>query len=247
MFSFQKLSILALSLLALVGCTTTTPSNKVVLFDGKDLSQWREPAQARVPKGKWIVAQSVSLNKTNAHLFEIHPGTGIMLNGADGKVPNLRSIFEHGDCKAHIEFLVSSNSNSGVYLQGRYEVQILDSWGVEHPKDSDNGGIYHRWKNHAGYDGHAPLRNVSKRPGEWQTFDITFRAPRFDASGKKVENGRFVKVLHNGKLIHENAEVTGPTRSPAFEKEGPTGPIILQGDHGPVAFRNLWIEPLDLK
>ena len=247
MFTLNKLCILALSLLVVAGCTTPSSSNKVVLFDGTDLSQWREPSPARGPKGKWTVAQSVSLNKTNAHLFDIRPGTGIMLNSAAGKAPNIRSIFEHGDCKAHIEYLVSSNSNSGVYIQGRYEVQILDSWGVDHPKDSDNGGIYHRWQNNAGYDGHAPLLNASKRPGEWQTFDIIFRAPRFDANGKKAENGRFVKVVHNGKLIHDNVEVNGPTRSPAFEKEGPTGPIILQGDHGPVAFRNLWIEPLELK
>jgi len=89
--------------------------------------------------------------------------------------------------------------------------------------------------------------NASKPPGEWQTFDITFRAPRFDATGKKIENARFVKVVHNGKVIHENVSVTGPTRSPAFEKEGVSGPIILQGDHGPVAFRNFWIERVEVK
>lgn len=197
--------------------------------------------------GQWRVAKAVSLNPANPHLFAIEPGEGIFLNGPEGHEPNLKSVYEHGDCEAHIEFCVSSNSNSGVYFQGRYEIQILDSWGVEHPKYGDCGGIYQRWKNNQGYEGHAPRINASKRPGEWQTFDVIFRAPRFDANGKKIEKARFVKVVHNGKVIHENVEVTGPTRSPAFEIEKPAGPLVLQGDHGPVAFRNLWIKPLSLK
>ena len=91
------------------------------------------------------------------------------------------------------------------------------------------------------------LANASKPPGEWQTFDVIFRAPRFDGSGKKIDNARFVKVIHNGRVVHQNVEVTGPTRSSAFNDEKPTGPMMLQGDHGPVAFRNLWLKPLDLK
>ena len=234
------LSFLALALLV-TGCATQSNSSKVMLFDGKDLFAWRTPT------GKWTTAKSVSLKPGNPHLFSVEPGQGILVNGTDGKTVNLKSAFEHGDCEAHIEFCVSSNSNSGVYFQGRYEIQILDSWGVEHPKYGDCGGIYQRWKNEQGYDGHAPRINASKRPGEWQTFDMVFRAPRFDSAGKKIENGRFVKVLHNGKLIHENVELTGPTRSPMSEEEKPTGPIMLQGDHGPVAYRNLWLKPLHLK
>jgi hypothetical protein len=242
MFTLKRLSlpILAAMTLVLIGCSTTPTVNKVVLFGGKHLSQWHDS------KG-WTTASAVSLNKTNSHLLDIQPGSGLLVNGPEGKAPNIRSLFEHGDCKAHLEFLVSSNSNSGVYFQGRYELQILDSWGATHLKYGDCGGIYQRWKNKAGYEGHAPLLNASKRPGEWQTFDVTFRAPRFDASGKKLENARFVKVLHNGKLIHDNVAVTGPTRSPAFEKEAPQGPLMLQGDHGPVAFRNIYIEPLEIK
>lgn len=86
--------------------------------------------------------------------------------------------------------------------------------------------------------------NASKAPGEWQSFDIAFRAPRFDAAGKKTENAKFLKVQHNGKLIHENVEVTGPTRSAAFSDEQAQGPLKLQGDHGPVAFRNIVLKPL---
>jgi hypothetical protein len=122
-----------------------------------------------------------------------------------------------GDCEAHVEFLLSRDSNSGVYLMGRYEIQIYDSW----KKESDYpgiecGGIYQRWdeiRNPKGYEGHSPKVNASKPPGEWQTFDFVFRAPNFDASGKKVQNACFVMVRHNGVLIHENVELTGPTRT----------------------------------
>jgi hypothetical protein len=233
--------------LLVAGCATdpTRSANSISLFNGKDLSQWRSPSPG------WTVAQSVSLNPADPHLFVIHPGTGIFVNGPEGKEHNLFSKLEHGDAAIHVEFIVSSNSNSGVYIQGRYEVQILDSWGVskDHLKYGDCGGIYQRWnwKTNKGYEGNAPLLNASRRPGEWQSFDIIFRAPRFDDAGKKTENGRFIKVWQNGKLIHENVEVTGPTRSPGFENEAPLGPIMLQGDHGPVAFRNLRLKPLHLE
>ena len=90
---------------------------------------------------------------------------------------------------------------------------------------------------------HAPSVNASKPPGEWQSFDIIFRAPRFDASGKKTANAVFVKVLYNGKVIHENVECAGPTRGAKLPSEAPTGPILLQGDHGPVAYRNFKLTP----
>jgi hypothetical protein len=232
-----------LLVLLVAGCASglVSSSDSLDLFNGQDLSQWRNTSG-------WTVAKSVSLNRKDPHLFVIHPGTGIFVNGPTGKEHNIKSFAEHGDAAIHVEFNVSSNSNSGVYVQGRYEVQILDSFGKpnDHLKYGDCGGIYQRWKNGKGYEGTAPLVNASRRPGQWQSFDIVFRAPRFDDAGKKTQNGRFVKVWQNGKLIHENVEVTGPTRSPAFDKEAPMGPIVLQGDHGPVAFRNLRIKPLHL-
>jgi hypothetical protein len=130
---------------------------------------------------------------------------------------------------------------------GRYEIQVLDSWGVEKPKHGDCGGIYQRWDNKRkpkGFEGHPPRVNASKAPGEWQTFGVVFRAPRFGADGKKTQNARFIKVVHNGQVVHENVEVTGPTRAAAFGDEKPKGPLMFQGDHGPVAYRNMRIRLL---
>lgn len=212
-----------------------------VLFNGKNLRGWRSPTD------EWIVAQSVIPAAGDSKKFEITRGEGVLINGVKGRAVNLISESEHGDVEAHVEFMVPKDSNSGVYFQGRYEIQILDSWGVEHPKYSDCGGIYQRWINEKGFEGHAPRVNASRRPGEWQTFDVLFRAPRFDAAGKKIANARFVKVTHNGHVIHENVEVTGSTRAAVFESdEKPTGPIMLQGDHGPVAFRNITIKRVTL-
>jgi hypothetical protein len=132
---------------------------------------------------------------------------------------------------------------------GRYEVQVYDSFGVV--KDQypgiECGGIYGRWVNQQNVGGHSPRVNASKPPGEWQSFDVTFRGPRFDASGKKIANAQFVKVLHNGQVAHENVGVTGPTRAALYSDEKPTGPLLLQGDHGPVAYRNLTVRSLDPK
>jgi hypothetical protein len=143
--------------------------------------------------------------------------------------------------------MVPRGSNSGVYFMGRYEIQILDSWGKKQPTFSDCGGIYQRWddkRTPKGYEGRPPRVNASLPPGQWQTFDVIFRAPRFDKTGKKIANARFVKVIHNGILVHRNAEVTGPTRAGTYRDEKPRGPLMLQGDHGPVAYRNIWIVPL---
>jgi hypothetical protein len=140
--------------------------------------------------------------------------------------------------------MVPKGSNSGVYFMGRYEIQILDSWGRESPRSGDCGGIYERWdtlRTSPGYEGHPPSVNASKPAGQWQSFDVVFKAPRFDADGNKIENAHFVKVVHNDITVHENVEVTGPTRASAFEDEKPLGPLMLQGDHGAVAYRNIWI------
>jgi hypothetical protein len=90
----------------------------------------------------------------------------------------------------------------------------------------------------------VPLVNASRKPGEWQSFYAWFRAPRFDASGKKIENAKFIRVLHNGVLVQDNVEAEGPTRSAMNLPEAPLNPLMIQGDHGPVAYRNMYVRPL---
>src|SRR5439155_6799801 len=126
--------------------------------------------------------------------FVATEGKGVLLNGGDGRGVDLLLDRAHGDCELHVEFNVTKGSNSGVYLQGQYEVQILDSFGRKDAdlKYGDCGGIYNTA---------APRVNASLAPGEWQTFDIVFRAPRFDDKGKKVASAKFLKVTHNGKVI----------------------------------------------
>ena len=102
------------------------------------------------------------------------------------------------------------------------------------------------WAKGKGFEGHGPKVNASLAPGKWQTFDVIFRAPRFDASGKKIANAKFVKVVHNGKVVHENVDLTGPTRAAMFGNENAVGPIMLQGDHGPVAYRSIRIKSIRL-
>lgn len=173
-------------------------------------------------------------------------GTGLLVSNPQpgGHNGDLVTTWEHGDIDVDLDYLIPPGSNSGLYLQGRYEVQIFDSWGVKQPKYSDNGGLYQRWddargKGNEGYDGHAPLANASRAPGLWQHLHVEFRAPRFDAAGKKIAKARFVKVVLNGYVVHENVELDGPTRGAAFPDETKPGPLLVQGDHGAVALRHL--------
>ncbi len=235
----MKHHLLVLSLFA----AATAHAENLDLFNGQDLSAWKEPL------GAWSVVSSVKLDPANPKGFIVTPGQGVSLSSAAGKSVDIISKAEHGDAQIHVEFNVPKDSNSGVYIQGRYEVQVFDSFGKETIAEHDCGAIYQRWdpargKGNEGYEGHTPKENASKEPGEWQSFDITFHAPRFDAAGKKTEDAVFVKVLHNGKLIHENVVVHGPTRGSKFPQEAATGPIVIQGDHGPVAYRKLTITPL---
>lgn len=225
---------------------TLARADDISLFNGQDLTGWKEPL------GTWSVVGALSLDPAKPKAFIAEPGTGVMLNTVSGKTVDIVSTVEHGDVQIHVEFNVPKDSNSGLYLQGRYEIQVFDSYGKDPIAVHDCGALYERWdpkrgKGNEGYEGHTPTVNASKAPGEWQTFDITFRAPRFDAAGKKIENARFIKVVHNGKVIHENTEMTGPTRGAKFKEESATGPIYVQGNHGPVAYRHFTITPLTLK
>ena len=198
----------------------------------------------RQPTAEWVVVGSVSKKADNGKLLSFEPGKGSIVNGVNGRTKNLLTRMEHGDAEVHVEFMVPENSNSGVYFMGRYEIQVFDSWGVEKPQHSDCGGIYQRWKDDKGFEGRPPRVNASRKPGEWQSYDVIFRAPRFDQDGKKTANAVFVKVVHNGVVVHENQEVTGPTRASTYDDEKPLGPMMFQGDHGPVAYRNVRIKTL---
>jgi len=240
MHTLSKTLLLLATALAFAA-TGRSAEKEIILFDGKDLSAWNKPT------GDWQTAKLVSVDSADNKKFAIESGNGVLVNGPKGKSVNLISRVEHRDVEAHVEFVVPKDSNSGVYFMGRYEIQVLDSWGVKQPKYSDCGGIYASCSDpKPDSKGTPPSTNVSKPPGEWQTFDVLFRAPRFDANGKKTENARFLKVVHNGRVIHENVESPRPTCAALSLDEKPQGPLMLQGDHGPVAYRNVRIKPVDL-
>jgi hypothetical protein len=224
----------------LTSCASQDVNNSKIILTGNDLSTWQKN------DSEWYVCGSASMDPENEKFLTTSPGTGILVNGADGNTENLLSLEEFGDVSAHIEFMVPRGSNSGIYFMGRYEIQVLDSWGKQDVNYNDAGGIYERWdedREPKGYEGVGPRVNVSKKPGEWQEFDVIFQSPRFDQEGKKISNAKFIKVVFNGTVIHDNIEVTGPTRAATFEHEPESakGPLMLQGDHGPVAYRNIQI------
>ena len=194
--------------------------------------------------GNWKLASDVYFDPMDEEA-NITSGEGILVNQPTREEnSHLYTNIDHNDIELKLDFMMAKGSNAGVYLQGRYEIQMFDSWGVQNPKYYDCGGIYQRWdesrpEGRKGYQGHAPAQNVSKAPGLWQHYEIVFQAPRFNRDGEKVANARFVKVIHNGVVIHQNVELTGPTRSAAFQDEKALGPLMFQGDHGSFAVRNI--------
>lgn len=213
------------------------------LLNGKDMSGW-EPRPGK--PFKWFATDDVRWVESRDPIKLIavpRPGP-IIVNGGDGRTSDLLTTSKFGDIELYLEFMIPQKSNSGVYVQGLYEVQILDSFGVKALGVHDCAAIYERWINNKGVGGAVPLKNASRRPGEWQSFHIWFRAPRFDQSGKKIEDARFVRVLHNGVVVHENVRVDGPTRASMEFPEAFENPLMIQGDHGPVALRNVYFRPL---
>jgi Domain of Unknown Function (DUF1080) len=200
------------------GPAGTAPSDARVLFDGKDLSQWKGDQGG---EAKWIVSD------------------GAMTVNGSGSIMTRE---EFGDCQLHVEWASPTEikgdgqgrGNSGVYLQGRYEIQVLDSY---------TNKTYFNGQAASFYGHNPPLVNASRPPGEWQTYDIIFRAPKAGADGKAVP-GSFT-VFHNGVLVHDHIPVKGDATTAAkFSGVTPKGPLLLQ-DHGnPVRFRNIWIRPL---
>ncbi|MEM7656960.1 MAG: family 16 glycoside hydrolase [Bacteroidota bacterium] len=201
----------------------------------------------------WQVAGAVQAPFDQAKTLISQAGTGILVNQPkDDQQAQLFTQWEHGDLDLELEVMLPTNSNSGLFLQGRYEIQLLDSWGKKRPTFGDMGGIYQRWDDtqpdgQQGFEGTAPLLNAAKAPGIWQHLRISFQAPRFDANQQKISNARIIFIELNGVPIHQNVELTGPTRGAYVGggKEASKGPLVIQGDHGPVAFRNIRYRSFD--
>jgi len=223
---------------ALLGCAvlvaTAIPADaaeKVIKpFNGENLDGWTTKGK----KHHWTVGTAALDPDNPKQLVVKTEGDELVNAGAHGS--DIYSKATHGDAVIRLEVMVPKGSNSGIYVHGEYEIQVLDSWGKEHPGGGDMGAVY----------GAAPPTDpVYKKPGEWSTYEIHFRTPRFDANGKKTANARLEKVVLNGKVIHEDLELKGSTPGGVTGKEKPKGPIMFQGNHGPVAYRNLIIRPVE--
>ena len=203
------------------GSQASAPSDAIVLFDGTDLAQWRNGDQ----DASWkVVGDYMEVN-----------GTG-----------SIQTRREFGDVQLHLEFATpktiqgksQGRGNSGLFFFGRYEVQILDSYQNPSYPDGQCAAIYGQY---------PPRVNASRPPGEWQSYDVAFRAPRFGSDGSLKEAAR-VTVLHNGIFVHVDQELIGATahrQVAQYSPHGPLGPIQLQ-DHGnPIRFRNIWLRALD--
>lgn len=198
------------------------PADAIVLFDGGDLGAWQ---RSDGTAANWQVGDG---------FFEVVPGAG-----------GIQTRQGFGDVQLHVEWASPNpprgtnqdRGNSGVFLMGRYEIQVLDSYEAPSYADGQAGAIYGQY---------PPLANATRPPGEWQSYDIFFRRPRFDGDGSLLEPAR-VTVVHNGILIQNNEEILGPTSYMQFSPysaHADEGPISLQ-DHGhPVRFRNIWVRPI---
>ena len=198
-------------------------------FDGKSLTGWK----AKHPeKGTWVVG-SATVDPKDAHRLVIASTGSELINSQPAS--DLFTEAKYGDCTVEVEFMIPKGSNSGVYLMGEYELQIYDTFDKkgQNAKPGDMGGVY---------TFAAPKVFADKGPGVWQKYVIDFQAPKFEG-GKKTSNAKFVKVTFNDVVIHENVECKNVTPGGLTGKEMPEGPLMFQGDHGQVSFRNLRVTP----
>ncbi len=213
------------------------PAGVVHPFNGKNLDGWKPKPEGNA-KSQWTVG-SAKLDPTDPKKFMVTPRGNELINQTSGHGQSLDFYSEalHGDAIITLEVMVPKESNSGIYVMGEYEVQVLDSFGKDaNPGPGDMGAIY---------GAQPPQKPKYKAPGEWNTYEIHWQAPKFDASAKKIANAKFLKVILNSVTIHENLEMKGPTPGGVDGKEKAKGPLMFQGNHGPVAYRNIQIKPLN--
>lgn len=243
----RRSAILGLLALGAVVVTVDAPELAAAEEGWTELTADNEMAAWRKPTGRWQVAGGATVDPKNPKRLTAQPGSGTIVNGPTGRTNDIVTKEKYGDIEVHLEFVVPKGSNSGIKFEGLYEIQIADSWGVKEPTASHCGGIYPRAELLPRYHhidkGIPPRVNAARPPGEWQAMEIVFQAPRFDAQGKKTASARFVRVVLNGTLVQDNVEVASPTGHAWTRKEHAAGPILLQGDHGPVAFRNVRVRP----
>lgn len=206
-------TIIALCLIAAVPAFAQEADAEgwISLFNGENLDGWHLRHDGEM---SWTVSD------------------GMMSNAGHGI--DLVSDVLLGDIELHAEFCYPEGSNSGIYLQGRYEVQICDSSGWNELNNSMCGAIYGKI---------VPSENAAKAPGEWQTIDITFAAPKFNDAGEKTDNAR-ISVILNDTLIVDDAEIDGLTGGALDDAEAEPGPVFVQGDHGVIDYRNIRYRPL---
>src|SRR4051812_1663715 len=233
--SLFKLTALMIASCLLCKVNFSQSSNVFKAISLNNLDAFREPGT------NWVIASDAVADYTKPYDIQPVKGEGAIVNVfKKNKQMHLITREEFGDVEVDLDFMMAKESNSGIYLQGKYEVQLLDSWTNLNPGSGDLGGIYQRYSQQRGtYEGNAPLMNVAKAPGLWQHMKIKFTAPKFSSDGKKISNARFDEVTLNGIVIQQNAEVTGPTGYDISPDESPKGPLLFQGDHGPVAFKNI--------
>jgi len=218
-------------------------SDAVLLFNGRDLDAWQ--FQGDKQKSKWVVGKAKLSSEFGSGedrdakfptMLANAGGSGEMINLAakHGDSIDIFSTKKFGDCRIELQLMVPGGSNSGIYVMGEYEIQVLDSWGRQKMGPGDMGAIY---------GASQPSINACLKPGQWQRYVIEWQAPKFDAAGAKATNAKFLKVELNGQPLHENLEMKEQTPGGVVGKEVPAGPLMFQGNHGPVAFRNIIVLP----
>jgi hypothetical protein len=234
----------------LVAKLVPPPPAKESSAEGMLELSWGDALDSWEQSGWRAVASEIGLDANDRHQFVFGEARdprrdAVLINDrAEGGTPSeLVSRYEFSDVDVHLDFMLPEGGNSGLYLMGRYEVQLLDSSGRTNLRPGDCGGIYQG--DPKLWPGRAPLFNAFRGPGQWHGLTVRFRAPRFDAQGKKTSNARFERVMIDDVLLQENVDVPAPTGGAfADPLEVASGPLRLQGDHGPVAFRNIWVRPV---